>query len=138
MVHQFVASAGAVTIHTTLTGNPWLDLAIIVTIVAGALAALGAATRRAWRLGQSVHHLVDNLLGVPERDGVPARPGVMASLYAMDGRLKVIEDEMKPNAGGSMKDAIVAIRAQVGETRAIAVETRDKLDDHLRQTAGRV
>ncbi|MDA8319689.1 MAG: hypothetical protein M0030_07765 [Actinomycetota bacterium] len=44
--------------------------------------------------------------GVPDRAGVPGRPGVLASLGDMGARLGKVEKELHPNGGSSMKDQV--------------------------------
>lgn len=54
--------------------------------------------------------------GVPPRDGVPGRPGVMARFASLDARVARIERQVHHNGGSSMRDEITAVRkAVVGE-----------------------
>lgn len=53
-------------------------------------------------------NFMDDWFGEEERPGVPKRAGVME-------RLATLDHELKPNGGGSMKDAINRIETKVGE-----------------------
>ncbi|WP_160051301.1 hypothetical protein [Nocardiopsis sp. FR26] len=50
-------------------------------------------------------HLVDDLVGEPERPGVEGRPGVMERLAQIEDRLSDVEHEVKHNNGTSLKDS---------------------------------
>lgn len=79
------------------------------------IGAVLAAVWRCWPFVRRIVHLVDDLAGEPERDGVPGRPGVMVRLRELESRTK----ELRHNGGGSIKDAIVRIdeRTQVLDER---------------------
>lgn len=72
-----------------------LGVGAITTAVAGVIGLSRGAARRGRRLAD----FLDDWNGEPERAGVPARPGVMT-------RLASIEGELRPNGGGSMRDAV--------------------------------
>jgi len=79
-----------------------MDLASVLMTVAACITALGVilvAIKRVARFVRSIIHLVDEVVGVPESDLLPGRPGIAT-------RLSAIEYELKPNGGRSMKDQI--------------------------------
>jgi hypothetical protein len=60
-------------------------------------------------------HLVDDLIGEPERPGVEGRPGVMERLAGIEDRLGAVEHEVQHNNGGSLKDAVRRTENAVAE-----------------------
>ena len=92
------------------TGIPALDTALVW---GGAISALAAVGTIAWRglrgvlhLGRRVNDFMDDWAGEEERPGVPARPGVMERVSAIEARLQRVEHELYPNSGGSLRDAV--------------------------------
>lgn len=79
-------------------------------------------------------HFMEDWFGEDERPGVPARAGVME-------RLATLDHELKPNNGGSIKDAVNRIEKDVkrmdnrledGNTRFDSIEQRlDSLEKNL-------
>ena len=74
------------------------DIAGQVAAVAGAVVAVGGAlgvTARGgrWlaRRGRQLGHLIDDLLGEPERPGQPARPSLMQRVAGIEARTVEIE-----------------------------------------------
>lgn len=85
-----------------------------VVAVIGALGAIGMAARwvrRRWRVAED---FFDDWRGELARPGVPARLGVPE-------RLSLIEAELRPNHGGSLRDAVDRVEK--------------RLDDHLTEHA---
>ncbi|MFI0934558.1 hypothetical protein ACH4RG_22910 [Streptomyces sp. NPDC021019] len=77
-----------------------------VLLWAGALAGLSGLVAVLWRFLRSVgrtwervDQFMDDWYGQPDRPGVAARPGVME-------RLGGIEQELYPDEGGSLRDAV--------------------------------
>ncbi|MCP2168140.1 hypothetical protein [Goodfellowiella coeruleoviolacea] len=90
------------------------DLSILdVGLALGALAAVWAVVVRVARVGRKLSHVADDWLGEPERDGVPARPGVMERLAAIEQRVTVIEHEVRPNSGASLRDAVDRVERRI-------------------------
>lgn len=96
----------------------------LVGLVAG-LGALGWLVTKAWRGLRKVGHFIDDVSGEPARPGTPARPSLMDRLAAVEeavARIPSVEEsvarvrqEVTPNGGGSLKDAVVRIEATVKE-----------------------
>jgi hypothetical protein len=91
----------------------------------GGLVLVWLLARRVWVLVRRVAgwlrrlvHLADDLLGEPERDGVPARPGLMQRLAnTEDGlahvteRVEAVDHELRRNSGESLRDAVDRVEA---------------------------
>lgn len=92
----------------------------IVVAAALVLAFLVRSVRKAWPHFRRFGHFLDDWTGEEERPGVPARPGVMDRL----GQLESATRELKPNGGGSLKDAVNRIdeRTEQLHQRLTAVE----------------
>ncbi|MFG2056698.1 hypothetical protein ACGFI9_22010 [Micromonospora sp. NPDC048930] len=96
--------------------DPILKIAAAVTAVVAAIAALGKAAAWLWRRSRQLGHLLDDVLGEPARGDQPARPSLMARVAGIEDRLAVveksaavIEHEVKPNGGRSLKDQVTRI-----------------------------
>lgn len=87
--------------------------------VAALLGALGAVKwgPGAFRFFRRIVTFLDDWSGTPPRDGVPGRPGVMARLAAVETTTADILAETRPNGGGSLRDAVNAVRQDVAEHR---------------------
>lgn len=122
-MHAHVLANGGAP-HGPLTGNWWIDVGIIGGIFVSLLSGATALARKPLRwLRDEVrfrNEFREDWRGVPDRPGVPGRPGLPERVFR-------IEAEVHPNGGGSMKDAVDAIRE-------IATRTERKLEDHLRAT----
>ncbi|WP_166345145.1 hypothetical protein [Phytoactinopolyspora limicola] len=80
-----------------------------VAFVTGVL----ALSRSAWRGMRRIMHVVDDLAGSPARDGVEARPGIMARMTTLETQVgsirpqvEVIHHEVLPNEGTSLRDEV--------------------------------
>ncbi|MFB7190161.1 hypothetical protein ACFC0C_39045 [Streptomyces sp. NPDC056178] len=100
------------------TGVVAVDVAVIWSVAAAevvaALGLLWRMTRGVRRIVTRVDEFVDDRNGVPGWPGVPGRPGVMARLDGIEERLGSVEHELRPNSGGSRRDAVdhVDVRTQ--------------------------
>jgi hypothetical protein len=94
----------------TGTGVPAVDVLVIWSLAAVAVAGLITLMWRVWRgvrrIVDRMDDLADDWSGVPERPGVPGRLGVMARLRMIEERLMAVEHELQPNSGRSLRDAV--------------------------------
>ncbi|GLH97336.1 hypothetical protein [Phytohabitans aurantiacus] len=105
-----------------------LGAAGAIVVLGGAIVLIGKASRWVLRRARQLGHLLDDVLGEPEREGQPARPSLMARVAsieqkqgeqaatsrALDRRVAGIERELRPNGGSSVKDQITAIVQATG------------------------
>lgn len=94
------------------------QLALIASALGVAGIIIGALVRFVfrplWRLTVKTGHFLDSWNGEPARDGLPARPGVV-------DRIVAIEYQVHSNDGGSIKDAVGRIESKVdAQTEAAA------------------
>lgn len=78
----------------------WVPLGITVA------GALGWAARTLWVVGRRIGDLHDDWQGEPDRPGVKGRKGVME-------RLRAIEQELHPNGGSSLRDAVDRVESRL-------------------------
>ena len=92
------------------TGVSAVDAAVVWAAAAagltGVLAGVWRLVRAVRRVLHRVEEIVDDWQGVPGRAGVPARPGVMQRLDGLERAVVAIADEMRPNSGSSLRDAL--------------------------------
>lgn len=97
-------------------------VALFGLVAAGLAAVVGIAKAGVpiVRFIRRIGHFVDDWIGEPARDGIPARPGVMARLEniesdaaATNQRVGRIEHELKPNGGSSLRDALDRVEVAV-------------------------
>lgn len=90
------------------------------------LAGLVFAVWRVMPLVRKLANFIDDVVGEPERAGVPARPGLMQ-------RVQRIEHELFPNSGLSTRDAINRTEEAVKGIRVKLDEDERRLE-HLELT----
>jgi hypothetical protein len=125
-----LAAAGAL--------SPGLDPAWITAALALGAAVCGCVAfcvRWSWRLLMRVVRLLDDYFGEPGREGVPARPGVMARLASVEKSLEHVVQETSPNHGKSIRDLVIRTADDVAEIREEQVRVRSDLAD-LHRTRG--
>ncbi|MEU5939417.1 hypothetical protein ABZ807_09520 [Micromonospora sp. NPDC047548] len=93
----------------------WVAASVILGVVVSALVLAGMIGRPLRKLARQNDEFREDWYGAPARPGRDAVPGVPE-------RLSLIEKELKPNSGSSLRDAIGR------------VETR--LEDHIRSHGG--
>lgn len=122
-----------------------LAVAIAVTAMISAGAAIGRAGVWLWQIMRRLARLADDLMGEPARGHQPARSGVLDRIGALENlvtarldaldvaqtgvaervaanetRLAAIEAQLRPNGGASLRDAVdrIADTASTRETAA--------------------
>ena len=92
------------------TGIGALDAAAVwaggVVAVLGFLGGLWRFLRRGRAVVRRLDQFIDDWQGTESRPGVEGRPGVMERLSRIERTVGVVVHEVRPNAGGSMRDAI--------------------------------
>lgn len=85
----------------------WLP-SLIVTVIIIFAGLLGWLIKVAWPVVRKMSHFVDDVVGEPDRPGIPGRPGLMV-------RVAHIEHEVKTNHGSSLKDAVKRVEQKQSE-----------------------
>lgn len=89
----------------------WVD----PLVYAGLLVTVGTAIGWIWRrCVRPVLHMAKDWHGTSDRPGVPGHKGVMVRLAEHDEMLAEIRDQLTPNGGKSLKDAIDRIARHMG------------------------
>ncbi|MEU9972359.1 hypothetical protein [Streptomyces sp. NPDC051014] len=83
--------------------DAWLAIGVSGLAICAGIAALARWMRK---IARSFADFMDDWHGEPGRPGVPARPGVMERLSQIDHRVGVVEHELHPNSGASVRDAL--------------------------------
>lgn len=112
-----------------MTEHLWINVLIVVGIVGTAAEVVRRFVVlpivRAW---VKVERVIDAWNGEPARDGLPARPGIVDRVIA-------IEAQVKNNGGSSMKDAVDRIEEASTVAASMATATKAALDAHIEQSA---
>lgn len=102
-----------------------------IGFVVGAGAAAAVAFRRTLTLLRPLKPLgfmLEDWNGVPDRRGVPGRPGVMERLAGHDEALASIQRELTANGGSSLRDAIAKIEERTRSQDSSVALLASKLD----------
>lgn len=103
-----------------------------VAALAALLAAVGGlacwALRTGWRVTRRISHFLDDYAGEAARDGLPARPGLMARLTSVEKALDHVVSETSPNHGNSLRDIVLKTAADVAEIKSEQAEVRARLE----------
>lgn len=119
----------------TWSHSLWINALFVIIAIGGAEEVIrrliGKPVARAWR---KVDKFLDTWNGEPERDGLPARPGLV-------DRVIRIEYQVHNNGGGSMKDDVDDLKKTVNriETASqvaahMASAAKVSLDEHIAQS----
>lgn len=91
------------------------------TASAALLGLAGRTLRGVWRSARRIGRFIDDVTGSPARDGVEARPSLMARIATLESvlgqvleRVDRVERQVHPNGSTSMADAVSRIAVQVG------------------------
>jgi hypothetical protein len=107
--------------------NPeWV--AALTALAAAVSGCIAWGLRWAWRILRRVGHFLDDYAGEPARDGLPAKPGFMARLAAVEGQLEHVVTETSPNHGTSLRDIVIKTAADVADIRTEQAKVREKLE----------
>jgi len=119
--------------HPDVPAGGGTDPAWIVALIALITAAFGCLAwigRWAWRIARRVTHFLDDYFGQPARDGMPAKPGVMARLASVEQLVAQVVAETQPNHGQSLRDV-------VHHTAEAVTELRQRIEELDSERAGR-
>jgi hypothetical protein len=113
----------------------WLTafVALVGTVTTGMVIAV----RWAWRILSRIMSFLDDYFGEAPREGVPARPGVMARLAAMERSLAEVQAETKPNGGHSLRDVVHRTANDVADIKADQAAMRQRMELFERQRENR-
>ena len=114
----------------------WFSALTALTVAVCGIAAW--AVRWAWRVLKRTTHFLDDFFGEPERDGLAARPGVMARLQALTDDVCVISAQVFPNGGSSLRDAVDQVSADLKEHREITSPAIRQLSSDVADMRGRM
>lgn len=96
---------------------------------------LGWVGRHAWRISRRTSHFLDDYFGEPARNGLAARPGVMARLQSVEqlvtdcmAELAKVAAETRPNGGSSLHDVMARTEQAVEQIRAEQAATRTRME----------
>ena len=109
-----------------------MDPAWVTALIALVSAVLGLvvwSVRWLWRVLSRTTRFLDDYFGEPAHDGLPARPGVMARLHAVEAQLGGIAAELHPNSGHSLRDEVQQMATDMTTVKA----GLGRLDDRVRQ-----
>ncbi|TDC81914.1 hypothetical protein E1193_13510 [Micromonospora sp. KC606] len=94
-----------------------MDHVLQLGALAGALTAIVTAVylggRWMLRTLRRIDDWLDDWYGEPARPGQPARPGVPERLTQIEARQAAIEAQLRPNGGGSLRDAVDRVEQTV-------------------------
>lgn len=112
----------------------WISELITASPFLGGIAAAGfillIAAKYLKPPSKGIEHFLEDWNGEPERPGVPARPGMMQRMAALEAFtikyspvIDRLDHEMHPNSGGSLADAVnrteAAMKAHIESCPAI-------------------
>jgi hypothetical protein len=110
-----------------MTVNPEWIAALTTIAVAAASAGLFIG-RRVWHVIVRTSRFLDDFFGEPERNGVPARPGVMARLAEHEKLLAKLVAETQPNGGTSLRDVVARTSADVTDIKHEQARLRTEIE----------
>lgn len=113
----------------------WVASATALAVAVCTLAAW--FLRSVWHIMRRTAHFLDEYFGEPTHDGLPAQPGVMARLGALEQMAARVVAETTPNGGKSLRDVIGRIESDVTLIKTDQGEMRRRMELFERQRAGR-
>ena len=112
-------------------------VAAIVALAVAVFTGMAWTGARLWRLMRRAAHFFDDYFGQPGRDGMEARPGVMARLGGVEKLVEHIAAETSPNHGKSLRDIVFATAADVTNLRTEQTQLRERVELFETQRARR-
>lgn len=103
-------------------------VAALTALVVAVFTAAAWLTARAWRIVRRVVHFLDDFGGEPARDGLPARPGLLARMAAVESQLAHVVTETSPNHGTSLRDIVIKTAADVAAIKDEQASVREQLE----------
>lgn len=82
------------------------QIVYLLAVAAAVVITRWQSTREVRALLRKIGYFFDDWNGTPERDGVPARAGVMLRLQGLEQRAEVTERELRTNGGSTIRDAV--------------------------------
>jgi uncharacterized small protein (DUF1192 family) len=82
----------------------WLTALVTLVTLAGGFAVWTA--RHLWKMFRRGTRFLDDFFGEPAREGLPAKPGVMARLGSVEELAGRVAAEMTFNHGASLRDIV--------------------------------
>lgn len=103
-------------------------VAALTALVVAVFGCIAWCLRWAWRILRRVGHFLDDYAGEPARDGLDAKPGLMARLTAVEGQLKHVVAETSPNHGRSIRDLVLKTAEDVADIKTEQAAVREQLE----------
>lgn len=117
-----------------------MDPAWIAALSALIAAFAGLASwpvRWTWRVLKKFSEFLEDWRGEAARDGVAARPGVMARLASVEALSHELAAEMRPNHGTSLRDVVQRTASDVAEIKADQAAERVRVEILEAQVTGK-
>jgi hypothetical protein len=107
--------------------NPaWVAALTGVAVALTAAASWGG--RWVWRLMSGTSEFLIEWNGRPAHAGLPAAPGVLARLGALERVGKYLADETKPNNGGNLHDTVGRMAEDVAAIKEEQARLRTQIE----------
>lgn len=105
----------------------------LMAAVGGAVGAIATVVRLIRPVVRRFHNLADDVLGEPPRpsDGFQGRPGFGARLATMEVAMAGIQDQMVPNHGSSLRDAVDGVRLDIALLAGRQEQVERRLTQHI-------
>jgi hypothetical protein len=103
----------------------WITAACAVAAIVAGLVVW--AVRWVWKILVRTLQFLHDWEGEPEREGVPARPGVMLRLQKVEGIVTDIHGQVYPNGSASLRDVVDRSAAALADIKAEQASVRAEL-----------
>ena len=95
----------------------WITAVTAFTVAMCGL--MGWFAKKLWHSARRVGHFLDDYMGQPARDGMPAKPGFMARLGSVEELTGKIAAEMTTNGGRSLRDVVQQTAGDASDIKKI-------------------